>query len=107
MSLSLSRVTSVWAFSLADLPQVPEEKLQVLLRVCLGDSGGAATGGAGAPKDAADVLQRVLPLTVFLEKSQGKVRRGLMEAWLGTSAPGNALPLNPLRRQPLQAAAQC
>lgn len=37
MSLSLSRVTQAWGSSLADLKPVPEDKLQVLLRVCIGD----------------------------------------------------------------------
>lgn len=67
MSLSVSRVTSVWAYSLAELQPVPDEKLRVLLRVC-GAEGSQA-------KDAGDVLQRIMPLTMFLEKSQGKVRQ--------------------------------
>lgn len=37
MSLSLSRVTQAWGSSLAELEPVPADKLDVLLRVCIGD----------------------------------------------------------------------
>lgn len=65
MSLSSSRVTSVWAYTLADLQPVPQEKLAVLLKVCTGETAG---------KDAGSILQRVVPLTMFLEKAHDKVR---------------------------------
>lgn len=67
MSLSLSRVTSVWAYSLAELQPVPQEKLSVLLQACSSDS----TEG----KDAGSILQKLLPLTMFLEKAHDKVRQ--------------------------------
>jgi hypothetical protein len=75
MSLSLSRVTSVWAAALAKLQPVPDDKLQVLLRVCVGDRGQETAPG---PRDAGAVLQRIMPLTMFLDTSHGKVsgRRG-------------------------------
>lgn len=37
MSLSLSRVTQAWGSSLAVLDPVPEDKLDILLRVCIED----------------------------------------------------------------------
>lgn len=66
MSLSTSRVTSVWAFTLADLQPVPQDKLAVLLNVCT---------GAAASRDAGSILQRLVPLTMFLEKAHDKVSR--------------------------------
>lgn len=65
MSLSSSRVTSVWAYTLADLQPVPQDKLAVLLKLC---STEAAPG-----KDAGSILQRVVPFTTFLEKAHDKV----------------------------------
>jgi hypothetical protein len=65
MSLGASRVTSVWAYTLAELQPVPQEKLAVLLQMC------TAEGAAG--KDAGAILQRILPLTMFLEKAHDKV----------------------------------
>lgn len=67
-ALSLPRVTSVWAYTLADLQPVPQEKLAVLLRVC-------TAGDAAGDRDAGSILQRVVPLTMFLEKAQDKVGR--------------------------------
>jgi len=66
MSLNVSRVTSVWAYSLAELQPVPPEKLAVLLQVCSGDH-------AAGQKDAGSILQQVMPLTMFLEKAHDKV----------------------------------
>eukprot|EP00878_Enallax_costatus_P012821 GHUV01013388.1.p1 GENE.GHUV01013388.1~~GHUV01013388.1.p1 ORF type:complete len:2087 (+),score=705.77 GHUV01013388.1:215-6475(+) len=66
MSLSLSRVTQAWGSSLAELEPVPEDKLDVLLRICIGDSLETTRG-----TDAGDVLQRALPLSQFLEKAGG------------------------------------
>lgn len=68
-SLSLSRVTSVWAYTLAELQPVPQDKLSVLLQVC-GSPGDAAAGPAG---DAGTLLQKIMPLTMFLEKARDKV----------------------------------
>jgi hypothetical protein len=65
MSLSSSRVTSVWAYTLAELQPVPQDKLAVLLKLC--------TGEAAAGKDAGSILQQVVPLTKFLEKAHDKV----------------------------------
>lgn len=65
MSLSAAKVTSVWAYTLAELQPVPQDKLQKLLQVC------TAEGAAG--KDAGAILQRIMPLTMFLEKAHDKV----------------------------------
>lgn len=45
MSLSLPRVTQAWGSSLADLEPVPAEKLEVLLKVCLGGNSDAFRAG--------------------------------------------------------------
>ncbi len=64
MSLDASRVTSVWAYTLAELQPVPQDKLAVLL---------LRTAEGPVSKDAGTILQRVLPLTMFLEKAHDKV----------------------------------
>ncbi|WIA31066.1 hypothetical protein OEZ86_001095 [Tetradesmus obliquus] len=61
LQLGLPRVVQIWASQLAELDPVPADKLDVLLRVC---GGGSANEG--------DALQRALPLSRFLHKSEGK-----------------------------------
>uniref|UniRef100_A0A383V936 1-phosphatidylinositol 4-kinase n=1 Tax=Tetradesmus obliquus TaxID=3088 RepID=A0A383V936_TETOB len=61
LQLGLPRVVQMWASQLAELDPVPADKLDVLLRVC---GGGSANEG--------DALQRALPLSRFLHKSEGK-----------------------------------
>lgn len=65
---------------MADLQPMPQEKLAVLLRVC-------SAGEAAGDKDAGSILQRVVPLTMFLEKAQDKVsEREVPCAWASASA---------------------